>query len=274
MESIEVSGIIPAAPERVYDAWLNSQEHTSFTGGEKAEIDPEVGGKFTISSGYITGSNLELKKNRKIVQAWRTTEFPPGAPDSRLEVNLKRRDDGSTEIQFLHTDIPDGQSQRYQSGWIDFYLTPMRMYFGELANMERKNAEKRAVLEANKLEKEAALAKVVAAAPKKAPPKPEAKPAKKGEAPAPMKKAAAPAKKAPAPPVKKAAPPAKKAAAPAKKAAAPAKKAPAPAKKPAPPAKKAPAKVPPKKAAPPAKKAPAKVQAKKAAPKKAAKGRR
>lgn len=255
MESIEVSGIIPAAPERVYEAWLNSQEHTSFTGGEKAEIDPEVGGKFTISSGYITGSTLELKKNRKIVQAWRTTEFPPGAPDSRLEVNLKRRDDGSTEIQFLHTDIPDGQSPRYQSGWIDFYLTPMRMYFGELANMERKNAEKRAALEATKLEKEAALAKVVAAAPKKAPPKPVAKAPAKAEAPA-AKKASAPAPKKTAAPAKKAAPPAKKA--PAKQA--PAKKAPA---------KKAPAKKAPAKKAP-AKKAPAK----QVAPKKAAKGRR
>lgn len=264
MESIEVSGIIPAAPERVYEAWLNSQEHTSFTGGEKAEIDPEVGGKFTISSGYITGSTLELKKNRKIVQAWRTTEFPPGAPDSRLEVNLKRRDDGSTEIQFLHTDIPDGQSQRYQSGWIDFYLTPMRMYFGELANMERKNAEKRAALEATKLEKEAALAKVVAAAPKKVDPKPGKKGEAPAKAPAPAKgsatKAPAPAKKAPAAP-KKAPAPAKKAPAPVKKAPAkkaPAKKAPAPAKK-----------VAPKKA--PAKKAPA---GKKAPAKKAAKGRR
>lgn len=252
MESIEVSGIIPAAPERVYDAWLNSQEHTSFTGGEKAEIDPAVGGKFTAYSGYISGSNLELKKNRKIVQAWRTTEFPPGAPDSRLEIQLKRRDDGSTEIAFLHTDIPDGQSQRYQSGWIDFYLTPMRMYFGELANMERKNAEKRAALEATKLEKEAALAKAVAAAPKKVVP---------AKAPDP-KKAPAPAKKAPA----KAAPPTKVAP---KKAPAAAKKAPAPAKKAL--AKKAPA---------PAKKAPAKKPAKKApAPakkpvKKAQKGRR
>jgi uncharacterized protein YndB with AHSA1/START domain len=237
MESIEVSGIIPAAPERVYEGWLNSRDHTSFTGGSKAEIDPAIGGKFTAFAGWISGSTLELKKNKKIVQAWRNTDFPPEAPDSRLEITLKRRDDGSTEIQFLHSEIPPGHSTRLQNGWVDFYLTPMRMYFGELANMERKNADKMAQLEAHKIETEAALKKAVAAAPKKLPPAPKVE--KKPDPKKPDPKAAA----------KKAAPPPKKVAAkaPDKKAQA-AKKAPAkkaPAKKPA--AKKAPAKKPAKK---------------------------
>jgi len=32
--SFEVTGVIPASPERVYAAWLDSVEHTAMTGYE------------------------------------------------------------------------------------------------------------------------------------------------------------------------------------------------------------------------------------------------
>lgn len=126
-ESIRVSTILPASAERIYRAWLDSDEHGHFT-DSPADIDPTVGGDFSAWDGYITGKTLELAPHQRIVQAWRTTEFPPDSPDSRLEVMLNEVNDG-TEVTIIHTNIPDGQGKGYEEGWIDYYFTPMQKYF-------------------------------------------------------------------------------------------------------------------------------------------------
>jgi uncharacterized protein YndB with AHSA1/START domain len=130
-EFFEVYTFIPGvAAERVYRAWLDSKEHRDFTGGE-AEIDPRVGGQFTAWDGYIQGTTLILDPGKRIIQAWRTTEFPPESPDSRLEVVLEDEQDGA-RITLLHSDIPDGQGENYRQGWDDHYFTPMLAYFAEI----------------------------------------------------------------------------------------------------------------------------------------------
>ncbi len=127
MESFEVSTILPADPQRIYQAWLDGQEHGEFTGGP-AEVDPRVGGRFTAWDGYIEGRNLELEPFRRIVQSWRTTEFPEGASDSRLEVILEKAKNG-TRLTLRHSGIPEGQGRIYEEGWKEHYFTPMRRYF-------------------------------------------------------------------------------------------------------------------------------------------------
>ena len=127
-ESIQVSGVIHATPESIYNAWLDSNEHSSFTGG-KATVEPSIGGRFTAWDGYIQGTNLELNPGRRIVQSWRTTEFPSGSPDSRLEVLFEAAGDG-TRVTLNHTEIPPGQATRYEQGWREHHLDPMARYFG------------------------------------------------------------------------------------------------------------------------------------------------
>ncbi len=128
-ESIELSTTFPASADRIYRAWLDSAEHAAFTGGA-AQIDPAQGGAFSAWDGYIHGTNLELEPYRRIVQAWRTTDFPHGSPDSRLEILLEPVSESETRITLLHSQIPDGQGQEYLLGWQDYYFTPMRAYFG------------------------------------------------------------------------------------------------------------------------------------------------
>src|SRR5512147_2671749 len=83
----KVSAVIPAKPSEIYKAWLSSKGHSAMT-GSAAKVTGKVGGKFTAWDGYIFGRTLELEPDRRIVQAWRTSEFPDDAPDSRLEVLL------------------------------------------------------------------------------------------------------------------------------------------------------------------------------------------
>jgi len=78
---------IPAKPVQVYDAYIDAKKHSDFTGG-KATCNPKVGGDFTAWDGYIFGRNLELRKGKKILQEWTTTEWPKGYPPSILELSF------------------------------------------------------------------------------------------------------------------------------------------------------------------------------------------
>ena len=128
-EKIKLSSVIPASAKEIYTGWLDSKIHTAFTGA-KAKVDPKVNGKFTAWDDYISGTNLELVPNKKIVQAWRSTEFPENHPDSKLDVILEPAAKG-TKVTFVHSEIPDGQSEDYKKGWKDFYFTPMKKYYSK-----------------------------------------------------------------------------------------------------------------------------------------------
>ncbi len=127
MESLKMSITLPVKAEKLYKAWLNSKEHAAFTGGA-AKVSAKVGGKFTAWDDYISGKNLELKANKKIVQSWRTSEFAEDAPDSTLEVSLEEKN-GKTKLSLYHYDLQKGDAEKYRDGWRDFYFEPMKQYF-------------------------------------------------------------------------------------------------------------------------------------------------
>ena len=129
MESFTLTTVMPASPKEIYDAWLSSQGHSQMTGSQ-AEVQGGSGGAFTAWDGYIWGKTLEVEADRRIVQAWRTSEFPEDSPDSRLEILLEK-DQVGAKITLIHTNIPEGQSESYKQGWEDFYFTPMRAYFSK-----------------------------------------------------------------------------------------------------------------------------------------------
>lgn len=261
-EALRVVTTIPVAPTTLFYAWLDSAQHSAMTGGV-AKVSNEVGAKFSAWDGYITGKFIALDLGRRILMAWRTTDFPREAPDSRVEIHFEALG-GSTRATVLHTDIPEGQGETYRATWNDKYFGPMRAYFSaylpdprlpppvrkpppppeDLVEEEEKEVPppKKSKPAAPKAPpppsppKAAKPSKVVAV--KTPPPPPPAPPATPSSKPPPAAKPSKPAKPAakPSKPAPKAAKPAakpaaKKAAKPAAKAAKPAKK--ATAKKPA-----------------------------------------
>lgn len=125
--TIEQTVFIPAPPREVYEALLDPEEHAEFTGAE-ATGDPVVGGELTAYDGYISGRILELVEGEKIVESWSTTEWPEGAPPSRLELTLRPKD-GGTELTMVHSEVPAEQAESYRQGWIDHYWEPLQRYF-------------------------------------------------------------------------------------------------------------------------------------------------
>jgi uncharacterized protein YndB with AHSA1/START domain len=126
-ESLRVTSVLPTTAERVYAAWLDSIEHSRMTGGQ-ATVEPRVGGKHTAWDGYIEGEILVLEPGRRIVQSWRSTEFPQGHPSSHLEIVLEEVP-GGCEVTLIHTEIPDGQGDQYEEGWASHYFVPMKKHF-------------------------------------------------------------------------------------------------------------------------------------------------
>ena len=76
--TIRQSVTFNATPHDVYEALMDSTKHAEFTGDEAA-ISRVVGGPVMAYGGYITGKNLELAPDEKIVQTWRASDWPAGA---------------------------------------------------------------------------------------------------------------------------------------------------------------------------------------------------
>ncbi|OGD47069.1 hypothetical protein A3K79_02065 [Candidatus Bathyarchaeota archaeon RBG_13_46_16b] len=132
--TIRQKTLIPATPDEVYDAFMKAKKHSAFT-GSKATSDPKVGGEFTAWDGYISGSNLELVKGKKIVQEWSTTDWPDKFPPSKLELTFKGAK-GGTEISMIHSNVPAEQADDLAEGWNKFYWKPLKEYFTKRARTQ------------------------------------------------------------------------------------------------------------------------------------------
>jgi len=129
-KTIKQSEFIPSVkPTEVYDALLDGKKHSKLI-GSKATGKPAVGSAFTAWDGYISGTILELDPGKRIFQDWSTTNWPEGAPPSRVEWSFQAKR-GGTQVTLVHSKVPAEQADSYRKGWIDFYWTPMKKYFAK-----------------------------------------------------------------------------------------------------------------------------------------------
>ncbi len=126
-EVIKQTVVVDAAPDDVYEAYVNPRKHAEFT-GSPATGTPKVGGRFTAWDGYSFGRYIELEKGRRIVHDWKTTEWPKGYPPSLVELTLKPKGK-KTELTMVHSKAPAEQADDYAQGWTDYYWEPLKEYF-------------------------------------------------------------------------------------------------------------------------------------------------
>lgn len=125
--AIRQTVLLPAPPAAVYRALTNSKAHSAFT-GSRAKIPRRAGGKMTAYGGYVSGRVLGLWPGMGMLQTWRTTEWPKGAADSRLEIRLAPVGKKGTRLTMIHSEVPASQASRYAGGWRAFYWAPLRRY--------------------------------------------------------------------------------------------------------------------------------------------------
>src|ERR1700716_2924843 len=129
-DAFQLETVVAAEPQRVFSAWMDGREHAAFTGGGEAVVEPWAGGRFIAWDGYIHGILLGVDEGRRIVQTWRTSEFPPEFRDSRLVVEFEAAR-GGTRVVVRHSDLPPSQLKRYEKGWVEHYLKPLVRYFAK-----------------------------------------------------------------------------------------------------------------------------------------------
>jgi activator of HSP90 ATPase len=114
-----------ATTHDVYEALMDSKKHTEFTGA-KAVISRNVGGKFTAFDDWASGTNVELVKDKKIVQTWRGADWPEDHY-STITFSLKQKGK-ETMLDFTQTEIPEELYDDVKQGWVDWYWNKLKAY--------------------------------------------------------------------------------------------------------------------------------------------------
>jgi activator of HSP90 ATPase len=134
-DSIHQEPVFKASRSRVYEAILDAKQfdkvielsgvmQSMHLNNKPAEINREPGGAFALFGGYITGRQVELIPNQRIVQAWRAGSWPAGIYSiAKFELVEQGSD---TRIVFDHTGFPKGEAESLASGWKAHYWEPMQ----------------------------------------------------------------------------------------------------------------------------------------------------
>ncbi|PKB71538.1 MAG: hypothetical protein BZY87_04985 [SAR202 cluster bacterium Io17-Chloro-G6] len=124
-KTIEQTVTFNAVPHDVYEALMDSEQHSEFTGA-KASISREVGGEFSAYDGALSGTMLELVPDFKIVQTWRGSDegWVPGHYSTATF--LLEAFEGGTRLTFVQTGVPEQSFEQITQGWNTYYWPKMQ----------------------------------------------------------------------------------------------------------------------------------------------------
>jgi uncharacterized protein YndB with AHSA1/START domain len=137
-ESIHLEHVFKASKKRVYEALTDAKQFDKVVmlsdamksgmapGMKSVEISREEGGAFAAFGGYVTGRQIELVPNERIVQAWRAGSWEPGVY-SIAKFQLMEEGAG-TKLVFDHTGFPKGEAEHLVQGWKTNYWAPLEKF--------------------------------------------------------------------------------------------------------------------------------------------------
>lgn len=126
--SIHQEIIINAAPKTVYEILTGSERFSEMSGGAPAVISSDVGGEVSLFGGAIQARNIELVPGQRVVQTWRSADWPEGA-HSLVRFELKA-DGNNTKVIFDQSGHPAEAEDHLIGGWQKMYWDPMNALVG------------------------------------------------------------------------------------------------------------------------------------------------
>ncbi|KAJ5168322.1 uncharacterized protein N7482_003916 [Penicillium canariense] len=117
--------------EELYNTFTDPQRIAAFTRGAPRQFDgAQVGGKFAIFDGNVTGEYVKLDAPKQLVQKWRLAQWPEGH-FSTLEINFDQNDvDGVTQMRVEWSGVPIGQEDVTKQNWELYYVRSIKQTFG------------------------------------------------------------------------------------------------------------------------------------------------
>jgi activator of HSP90 ATPase len=106
-------------PKVLYDLYMDAKKHSEVTGG-KAVITKKEGAKFSAYNKYITGKNLQLIKDKLIVQSWRASDWQESDMDSTFILSFTQKGN-DVVMEMVHANVPDEQAKSLTKGWDEYY---------------------------------------------------------------------------------------------------------------------------------------------------------
>jgi uncharacterized protein YndB with AHSA1/START domain len=114
-----------ARPDKVYNALMQSGQHSEFTGAP-AEIGTHAGAGFSAHGGHINGIVLDLVEGQRIVKAWRAANWDAGV-FSLVHISLASAPEGCV-LTLVHSACPEGTAEHLDAGWHKMYWVPLTAY--------------------------------------------------------------------------------------------------------------------------------------------------
>jgi activator of HSP90 ATPase len=140
-EAIHQEPVFKASRKRVYEALTDANQFGKVvqlsaamqaggmkTGAAPVTISREAGGAFSAFGGYVSGRQIELVPNERIVQVWRAGSWDPGSYSIAKFVLVEQG--AETKIKFDHTGFPKGQAEHLAEGWRINYWEPLAKFLG------------------------------------------------------------------------------------------------------------------------------------------------
>jgi uncharacterized protein YndB with AHSA1/START domain len=139
-EAIHQEVTFNAPPARVYEALTDAKQFNKVVqlsaavksmavGSKPVEMSREPGSAFSAFGGYLSGRQIELVSNQRIVQAWRAGGWSPGIY-SIVRFELSAQGSG-TKLVFDHTGFPQGDAVHLLAGWNGNYWEPLAKFLAQ-----------------------------------------------------------------------------------------------------------------------------------------------
>lgn len=114
------------SPSALYDIYMNAKKHSIATDAP-AKISNKAGSKFSAHNGYINGENIQLVKNKLIVQTWRAEGWDKKNPDSIFVIHLEAKGK-DTVLYAIHAGLPDKHFESINKGCHNHYWGPWKKW--------------------------------------------------------------------------------------------------------------------------------------------------
>jgi activator of HSP90 ATPase len=113
-------------PKALYALYMDAKKHTLIA-GSPCTISAKEGSKYSVHGGYITGKNLQLIKDKLIVQTWRAQDWTKNDVDSTFIINLEQNGK-DVVLHATHANVPDKHAASVTKGWTGHYWNPWKQH--------------------------------------------------------------------------------------------------------------------------------------------------
>jgi uncharacterized protein YndB with AHSA1/START domain len=126
-ETLVIKRTVPAAVERVWDAWTNPDKLSKWFAPEGFDVgeiraDAKAGGEYRIEmlqpnaeDHTVTGQYLEVVRYERIQSTWR---WKGSDIETLLTIEFAAGEGGTTELTLTHERFPDAELRdKHHEGW-------------------------------------------------------------------------------------------------------------------------------------------------------------